>query len=121
MKRTIKFCGRVHENDPLDAGKIVYGSFVDYGDNHDQYRYWIYPIDGVRNYPVDPESVKQLVGFDCDGREAYEDDRLIHPDDGSTWMAFLESNLVLPGYGEGEPEALQSPFKLKETDNEETD
>lgn len=27
---------------------------------------------------VDPDSVAQLVGYDCDGREVYEGDKFIH-------------------------------------------
>ena len=79
MTRPIKFRGRVHETDPLDAGKIVYGSFVDYGENFYQYRYWIYPTDGDRNFPVDENSIAQLVGYDKDGKEVYEGDTFVVP------------------------------------------
>ena len=87
--RTIKFRGRVHKTDPLDAGKIVYGSFVDYGENFYQYRYWIYPTDGDRNFPVDEKSIAQLVGYDKNGEEIYEGDRLCNPRDGTRFKASM--------------------------------
>jgi len=77
--RQIKFRGRVPDTDKLDGGRIVYGSLVDYGEDDGLYRYWIHPIGGGgRNYfPVDEDSIAQLVGYDADGREVYEGDELI--------------------------------------------
>ena len=75
MKRPIKFRGRVPDNDKLDGGKIVFGSLVDYGDG--MYRFWINPIGGDRNFPIEENSIAQLVGYDKDGREVYEGDTFI--------------------------------------------
>lgn len=76
MKRPIKFRGRVPDSDKLDGGKIVFGSLVDYGDG--MYRFWINPIGGDRNFPVEENSIAQLVGYDKDGNEVYEGDTLVN-------------------------------------------
>lgn len=77
--RTIKFRARVVETDLLDAGKIVYGSFVDYGETSSRglnsfHRYWIITPDDEPNYPVDRDSVQQLIRYDANGAEVYEGD-----------------------------------------------
>lgn len=66
MKRPIKFRGR-------DAyGKLHYGDLWQRTDgmiifDHDEHLW----------QRVHPESVAQLVGFDCDGREVYEGDIIV--------------------------------------------
>ena len=70
MNRPIKFRGRVPDTDKLDGGKIVYGSLVEYNFGRD--RFWINPLDGDRNYPVEENSIAQLVGYDANGEEIYE-------------------------------------------------
>lgn len=77
--RPIKFCGRVPDSDKTYGGKIVYGSLVEYACGRE--KFWINPIDGERNYPVDPESIAQLVGYDKNGREVYEGDIVDSLDD----------------------------------------
>lgn len=75
--RPIKFRGRVPDDQGIDASRIVYGSLVDHGESKYGYRYWIYPLEGDRNYPVAPDTVAQLVGYDANGKEVYEGDTLI--------------------------------------------
>ena len=70
--RQIKFRGRVPDSDKIYGGMIVYGSLVEYSFGRD--KFWINPLDGDRNYPVDPDSVAQLVGYDKDKSEVYEGD-----------------------------------------------
>ena len=72
--RPIKFRGRVIDSDKRDGGRIVFGSLVDHGESKHCPRYWIYPLEGDRNFPVDPDAVAQLVGYDANGNEIYEGD-----------------------------------------------
>lgn len=72
MDRRIKFRGRVVATDKLNSGQMVYGSYVEYSSG--QWRYWIHPLDGEKNYPVERDSVAQLIGLDADGNEVYEGD-----------------------------------------------
>lgn len=90
--RTIKFRGRDKE-----TGKLVYGSFVDYGEDCNS-RYWINPIGNERNHPVDPNSVAQLIGVDVDGNEIYEGDRVVDVNDGFEFTAYQLTNNVNPCY-----------------------
>ena len=99
--RTIKFRGRVHDNDELDRGKIIFGSLTDYGKNETNLfgassRFWITPIDGDRNFPVDEDSIAQLVGYDVDGNEVYEGDIVIGRD--YETKAELISGVVLKNF-----------------------
>ena len=87
--RPIKFRGCVPDSDKIDGGRIVYGSLVDHGESKYSYRYWIYPLEGERNYPVEPDSIAQLVGYDKNGNEVYEGDTLID-DDGAEFIAQLQ-------------------------------
>lgn len=68
--REIKFRGR-----DIETGKLVFGSLVEYEGG--KYRFWINPLEGDRNYPVDPESVAQLIGVDRNGAEIFEGDTVI--------------------------------------------
>ncbi|MBR3747245.1 MAG: hypothetical protein IKN27_09845 [Selenomonadaceae bacterium] len=86
MKRPIKFRGRDKE-----TGKIVFGSFVDYGE-HCNSRYWINPPTNEANHPVDPDSVAQLVGYDANGKEIYEGDKVVS-EYGDEIVARLMDNL----------------------------
>lgn len=75
-QRQIKFRGKVPASDKIYGGQVVFGSLVDYGEDVG-YRFWINPIKGERNYPVEPESIAQLCGYDDDGKEVYEGDTVI--------------------------------------------
>ena len=79
MNRVIKFRGRVPENYHHYGGQTVYGSLVTYPENaswNQGYPNWIVPLDYRRSFPVDENSVAQLVGYDADGREVYEGDTI---------------------------------------------
>lgn len=75
--RQIKFRGRVPDTDciKLERGTIRYGALMTFAEGIAGYTHWI--IEGYRNYPVDPETVVQLVGYDTDGREVYEGDIVV--------------------------------------------
>ena len=89
MNKIFKFRAKVIDSDKLDGGRLVYGSLVDHGESNHCPRYWIYPTDGDRNFPVDTNSIAQFVGFDRGGNEIYEGDELIRSD-GTKWTAYLE-------------------------------
>lgn len=85
MKRPIKFRGR-----RLDNGEFFFGNGV-YQDtplSEEQKKHgWLsrtyiigteFPLLAKLWHPVDPDSVAQLVGFDADGREVYEGDKIFH-------------------------------------------
>lgn len=73
--RQIKFRGRVLDSNKIDGGKIVCGmlSICTLKDK----THWIYPLDGGWGFEVDPDSVAQLIGYDSNGAEVYEGDKLI--------------------------------------------
>ena len=82
MNRTIKFRGRCIGNHFPHFGEMVYGSLIAYEDNASSLHCFIcsqgqepFHVD----YPVDPESVAQLVGYDSDGNEVYEGDVFVVP------------------------------------------
>ena len=78
--RKIKFRGRCIDNHFPHFGEMVYGSLIAYEVNASSFHYSICshePVPFHVDYPVDPDSVAQLVGFDADGREVYEGDVLI--------------------------------------------
>ena len=92
MKRPIKFRGRVPENYHHYGGKTVCGSLVMYREDDywaQGYPNWIVPFDERRAYPVDEDSVAQLVGYDADGREVYEGDSVINPRDSTRFKAAM--------------------------------
>lgn len=77
MTKPIKFRGRVPVSDEHHGGKIVFGSLVIYSEDEaycQGYPCWIVPPKDYRSYPVETDSVAQLVGVDKDGNEVYEDD-----------------------------------------------
>ena len=72
MNRPIKFRGRyIGYHFPL-VGKMVYGSLISYKDNSSTLHCWICS-QGLEpfhvDYPVDADSIAQLVGYDANGRE----------------------------------------------------
>ena len=78
--RKIKFRGRCIGNHFPHFGEMVYGSLIAYEDNASSLHCFIcsqgqepFHVD----YPVDPDSVAQLVGYDSDGNEVYEGDTFI--------------------------------------------
>ena len=68
--REIKFRGR-----DVETGELVFGSLVEYEGG--KYRFWINPLEGDRNYPVEPDTVAQLIGVDKNGKEIFEGDAVI--------------------------------------------
>lgn len=75
--RTIKFRGRMTAGS-VSPGRIVYGSLV--FSKGCSCPYWIYN-DG-KAYPVDTDSVAQLIAVDKNGNEVYENDDIYLPDGG---------------------------------------
>lgn len=93
MNRPIKFRGRVPEGYHHYGGQTVYGSLVIYPENapwNQGYPHWIVPLDYRRSFPVDEDSVAQLVGFDANGNEVYEGDTIT--DSRGTFVAELALN-----------------------------
>lgn len=85
MKRTIKFRGR-----DIDTGKFVSAELGQISaEINDEYLTFI--TDDV--HLVDADSIAQLVGYDCDGREVYEGDELISVDGDYEDTAKLFSNV----------------------------
>lgn len=76
MTRPIKFRGRTKR------GKLVHGDLRHMVETEGigclvaSTRHYV----TVGDIEVDPESVAQLVGYDCDGREVYEGDVCLYPD-----------------------------------------
>lgn len=89
----IKFRGRVPADDKIHGGKIVFGALLIYNDMH--WTHWIYTPDfNEPNYPVEPESVAQLVGYDADGREVYDGDEVRSQRDGKIYKAEFQRVIV---------------------------
>lgn len=83
--RTIKFRGKVAAECEGYAGQTVYGSLIIYalGSTH-----WINSLEDERGYPVEPDSVAQMVGYDSNGAEIYEGDTLTNTE-GENFQACL--------------------------------
>jgi len=96
MIRPLKFRGRVPDSDKMYGGKIVCGSLLDYGESTSSCpQFWIRPKNSDINYPVDENSIAQLVGYDKDGREVYAGDTVID-EFGNDTVAALVNNLFPP-------------------------
>lgn len=74
MIRPIKFRGVRCKG--LDKGTFVFGSYKIDGKSGETF---IWHDNGRFGVQVYPESVAQLVGCDCDGREVYEGDMFVVP------------------------------------------
>ena len=99
MKRPIKFRGRVTANfeHGMHKGKLICGTLQDYGAVHIKREdwnsgYWIYPGGKEGSYPIEPESLVQLVGYDANGNEIYEGD-IVVSEYGDEIVARLIDNL----------------------------
>lgn len=70
MKRPIKFRGR-----RIDNGEFVYGDLMHFQNG-------TVAIDVLKGgiFPVDPDTVAQLVGYDANGNEVYEGDIVLRYD-----------------------------------------
>ena len=71
----------------IDSNEFVYGYFLKDNDN---------PVidDGESFVEVYPHTVKQLVGYDKNGTELYEDDIVVSPD-GTEYRVFLRMDYEL--------------------------
>ena len=69
------------------SGEIIYGDLLHYGTKV-AIRYQAAPNRWEADI-VDPESVCQLIGYDADGNEVYEDDILIN-EKGTEFQAVLK-------------------------------
>lgn len=79
MNRTIKFRGRVFDGHRFNAGEMVYGSLITYKEGlFDRYEIQRVEDGFFVNYRVDEDSIAQFVGYDADGREVYEGDKIFH-------------------------------------------
>ena len=75
--REIKFRGRaISDSCGEPVNKMVYGDITQGWD-----KVTIFDWNDGDCYEVEPESVAQLVGYDADGKEVYEGDKLKHVDD----------------------------------------
>ena len=85
MNRLIKFRGV-----SLDTGEFIYGDLRIIGIHPHIFKeaQCYYDEELIE---VEPESVAQLVGYDCDGREVYEGDVCLYPD-GSEFTAAIFSH-----------------------------
>lgn len=84
MNRPIKFRGRVINRkaavgNEAEIGDLVTGSLIIYEEEPARRRCWIKRQEKNHvhiDYPVDEDSIAQLVGYDKDGREVYEGDKV---------------------------------------------
>jgi len=108
MNRPIKFRGRVINRkaavgNEAEIGDLVTGSLIIYEEEPARRRCWIKRQEKNHvhiDYPVDEDSIAQLVGYDANGNEVYEGDTIVLQN-GAEYVAKLFSNIT-------------SPVKLKE-------
>lgn len=128
MKLPIRFRGRFWNKDELDAyetdykdGNFIYGGYarmklidsVGEGD-------YIISDRGIA-WLVYPNSAKQLVGYDKDGREVYEGDAL-ETDEGTVYASVLRHAKIAPCNDmEFSEMAERFGWKLKEVAENEND
>lgn len=82
MNRPIKFRGRVINRkaalgNEAEIGDLVTGSLIIYEEEPARRRCWIKRQEKNHvhiDYPVDEDSIAQLVGYDANGNEIYEGD-----------------------------------------------
>lgn len=83
MKLPIKFRGKTHN------GKSFYGDLI--------HRFGMVAIGEYGDYQeVEPDSIKQLVGYDKNGHEVYDGDALQTEEDGTIYAAVLRHAKVAP-------------------------
>ena len=83
--RQIKFRGRVINRkaavgNEAEIGDLVTGSLIIYEEEPARRRCWIKRQEKNHvhiDYPVDEDSIAQLVGYDAHGREVYEGDEVV--------------------------------------------
>ena len=88
--RPIKFRGRDMN------GKFVYGLLTKKKIRSSGEIRWAIAVgncSAAETIPVNESSIAQLVGYDCNGREVYEDDKLVN-DNGDTFQAYLSPNML---------------------------
>lgn len=97
--RPIKFRGvvigrRAAVGREADIGDIVKGSLIIEGNDATPLYFIRQQVEGYAaiDYPVDPDSIAQLVGYDKNGREVYEGDKVIS-EYGDEVVARLMDNL----------------------------
>ena len=103
--RKIKFRGRIAKDhvENWKHGEIICGSLMVFADDPIAgCTHWIIDEKSkpYRNYPVDEDSIAQLVGVDSAGNEVYEGDTIVLQN-GAEYVAKLFGNIT-------------SPVKLKE-------
>ena len=108
MKRPIKFRGRL-----WDTGEFVFGNFV----TDDQEYLLKFDADSftcpARIFKIQKASIAQLVGYDKDGNEVYEDDEVVD-ENGLTGTALLVSEVMGRKNGQFWFVPCKPNFKLKE-------
>ena len=97
MNRPIKFRGRVINRkaavgNEAEIGDLVTGSLIIYEEEPARRRCWIKRQEKNHvhiDYPVDEDSIAQLVGYDANGNEVYEGDTVVNLRDGTRFKAAM--------------------------------
>ena len=100
MNRPIKFRGRIAKDhvENWKHGEIICGSLMVFADDPIAgCTHWIIDEKSkpYRNYPVDEDSIAQLVGYDANGREVYEGDIIVVPCGTEIAARFFDN--IIPG------------------------